>query len=174
VRTLRPLLAVFTVGALSLTFTACGDDDGGTLGAGSNPSKDDIAQAIEDQTDGEVSADEVKDALEGLDEACLGAAYLYAGAAAAMTDEASAEEAKQYFESAKDSLPDEIRDDFEVVAAGMEKYFDLIGDEGFDITKAMTDPDVQKALEDLDSPEFTEASDNVTAWLDDNCDAANN
>jgi hypothetical protein len=173
VRTPRPLLAVFAVGALSLTFTACGDDDGG-LGAGGDPSADDIAQAIEDQTDGEVSADEVKDALDGVDGACLGAAYLYAGAAAAMTDEASAEEAKQYFESAKDSLPDDIKDDFEVVAAGMERYFDVIGEDGFDVTKAMTDPEAQKALEDLNSPEFTEASDNVTAWFDENCDAANN
>jgi hypothetical protein len=178
VRALRSLLAILAVGALSLTFTACGDDDGpGALGTGGDTSADDASGDAGDDSGDDVdlpSNDELEDLADmaGVDEACLGAIYVSAGIFGAFTDEASAKEAEQYFEEAKGNLPDDIRDDFEVVADGMKKYGEVLADHDYDFTKAMSDPDVQSALEDLDTPEFQAASDNVNAWLEENCNAA--
>jgi hypothetical protein len=182
VRVLRSLLAIFVVGALSLTFTACGDDGGSPLAAeagddNSSDTGDDSAgdSAGDSSDDLDLPSDDELDDLAdlaGVDEACLGGLYLAAGMFG-FTDEASAKEAQEYFEEARDDLPDEIRDDFDVVADAMRTYGEVLAEHDYDFAKLMADADAQAALEDLESPEYTEATDNLDAWFSENCDTTN-
>jgi hypothetical protein len=81
-------------------------------------------------------------------------------------------EAKEYFENAADDVPDEIKEDFAVLAEMMSKYAALIEEHG-DLASAMADPEVLAELEELSSPEYEAASENVNAWYDANCDTTN-
>jgi hypothetical protein len=168
------------VGALSLTFTACGDDDGpGALGTGGDDkSADDAGGASGDAADDagddvDLPTDEELEDLEditGIDKACFGAIYVSLGFFGAFSDDATAKEAEQYFAEARQDLPDDIVDDFDVVADAYKKAGDALAEYDYDFTKAAADPDAQAALDELDSPEFQAASDNVTKWFDENCD----
>jgi hypothetical protein len=171
VRFSRSLLAVFAVGTLTLSLTACGGDDGGLDG---NASAEDLADAIEEASGGEVSADDVEDVLGngGLSDACIGASYAGAAMFGAMSGTELDGEAKEYFENAADDVPDEIKEDFAVLAEMMSKYSALIEEHG-DLASAMADPEVLAELEELSSPEYEAASENVNAWYDANCDTTN-
>ena len=172
-RLTRTLLAVFAVGALSVSLAACGGDD--DLGA--NPSSEDLAEAIEDASNGQVSADEIQDEIddatggEGLSDACVGASLAGAALVGAMSGEIDPE-AEAYLEDARNKVPDEIKDDFAVVADTIGQYAELIKDHDGDITAAMSDPEVIEQMEALSSPEYEEASANVDAWFSANCDTA--
>ena len=159
----RSFLAVFAVGALSLSLTACGGDD-------KNASADDVAKAVEEATNGSVSADEVKDALSGLDDVCSGAAIVAAGMATALTGGEGTDQMDEYFDQALKDAPDEIKDDLTTVSEAFQKMGELIKDNGGDITKAMSDPDVQAEFEALDTPELEAASDRLDTWFTENCD----
>jgi hypothetical protein len=168
VRSIRSLLAVLMVGVLSFSFTACGDDDGGTpLTAGNDDSSGDSSDDL-DLPDSE-ELDDLAD-MAGVDEVCLGAAYLAAAAFGGAAGGEDAEELQAYFEEARDQVPDEIKDDFDKVAEAMQAYGALLEEYEGDFTKLATDPDAQDVLSQFDSDEFTEASDNVSAWFDENCD----
>jgi hypothetical protein len=184
VRALRPLLAVFTVGALSLAFTACGGDDGGSpLTAGNGEqSAEDLAESIEqaaddaadDATDGdgELSADEIDEAIEnaedmGLSEVCASAIYLSAAMTGAVTDQEF--ESEKFFDKAKDSVPDDLEGDLDLVAEWWKSFDEIVEANGGDVFSAMMNPEVQEELEALDTPEFEAANDRFGDWLAAEC-----
>jgi hypothetical protein len=173
VRFSRSLLAVFAVGTLSLSLTACGGDDGGLDG---NASAEDIAEAIEENTGGQVSADdiedEVADAIEGVNGACAGAAFLAGGLFTAFTGAEGLDQVRAYFDTALDDAPDEIKGDLTVLRETYEELGTLVEEHG-GLAAAMSDPEVQAEFEELDTPEVEQASDNVEAWISENCDPAN-
>jgi hypothetical protein len=181
VRLTRTLLAVLATGALFVPLAACGDDDGGSpLSAGTDDNAADDNAADDNAADdnpGDVDlpdADELEDLadLSGVDEVCLGAVYAVSGFGALLSGGEGADEAEQYFAEARENVPDEIADDFNVLADYYEEFAALLAEFDNDFTKLATDPDAQQRLSDLEGDgDFEAASENLSAWFSENCDA---
>jgi hypothetical protein len=172
VRLTRTLLAVLATGALFVPLAACGDDDGGSpLSAGT----DDNNAADDSSGDGNLpDADELEDLadLSGVDEVCLGAVYAVSGFGALLSGGEGADEAEQYFAEARENVPDEIADDFNALADYYEEFAALLAEYDNDFTKLATDPDAQERLSELEGDgDFEAASENLSAWFTENCDA---
>lgn len=76
------------------------------------------------------------------------------------------------FEELADRVPDEIRDDYEVLADAFSQYTDALKD--VDVTagetpSAETLQAIQQAIASIDPQEVTEASNNISAWVRANC-----
>jgi hypothetical protein len=167
VRLTRTLLAVFAIGALFVPLAACGGDDGGSpLSAGTDDNSTDDSVDLPD-------ADELEDLadLSGVDEVCLGAVYAASGLGALMSGGEGADEAQQFFDEARSNVPDEIKDDFDVLADFYAEFAALLADFDNDFSKLMTDPDAQEKFAELESDELEAASANLDAWFSENCDA---
>jgi len=93
----------------------------------------------------------------------------YKDFAGALSGQTGPEALDSFFQNLKDSVPDELKDDAAIVADTMSTYLKIVAKYGNDITKLMADPDAQKALEALNSPAFTAASDNITKYMDSIC-----
>ena len=73
-----------------------------------------------------------------------------------------------------DQAPDEIKDDMQTVAAGMDTFTQALKDSGYDPTSGQAPTSeqmaaIQAAGAALSDPAFKTASDNVSAWFKDNC-----
>jgi hypothetical protein len=82
------------------------------------------------------------------------------------------EEAAEALENFADEAPEEIRDDFGVLADAYSKIAEAL--EGVDLTSGETPPpDVLEKLQQLsseiDTARVTEASNNISAWTQENC-----
>jgi hypothetical protein len=185
VRLTRTLLAVLATGALFVPLAACGDDDGGSpLSAGTDDNAADDSSGDDssgddssgDDSSGDVDlpdADELEDLadLSGVDEVCLGAVFAASGLGALMSGGEGADEAQQYFDEARSNVPDEIKDDFDVLADFYAEFAALLADFDNDFSKLMSDPDAQEKFAELESDELETASANLDAWFSENCDA---
>jgi hypothetical protein len=165
---LRPLVALVAV--LALALVSCGgDDDDDDVGADASGSVD-------------IDPDDLEDAAElaGIDEDCLVAvqAFGYIGAAAGVLgDDDALAEYREAFEDWADNAPSEIEGDVRVVAEAYEVYFAAMAESGYDMSSGEAPTaEQQAAMEEagaaIDSDEVQAAQDNVSAWLDENCDAA--
>ncbi|MGK2928963.1 MAG: hypothetical protein ACSLFO_05230 [Acidimicrobiales bacterium] len=176
-------LVLALVGVLSLLLGACGDDDDdATSGdaetvendeSASDAGDGDVEEAAEDAVEGEI------DAMFDGDCAFLGQ---FAGAGfeegfdptAALTGgdagEAFALLAEQ-FEEVADAAPGEIEDSFATLAEGMGSFADAFA--GIDFSDPSSiDPEALETLEAFeDGPgaEFEAASEEVSAWIEENC-----
>ncbi len=174
-------LALGLVGVLALLLGACGDDDDASTDAGtvendgsaSDSGDGDVEEAAEDAAEGEIDA-----AFDG-DCAFLGQ---FAGAGfeegfdptAALTGgdagEAFAILAEQ-FEEVADAAPGEIEDSFATLAEGMGSFAEAFS--GIDFSDPSSiDPEALESLEAFeDGPgaEFEAASEEVSAWIEENC-----
>jgi hypothetical protein len=170
VRALRTLLAVVAVGALSFTFTACGDDDGGALATGSDDSadrSDDIADDLGDL--GDDSSDDSAD-LDDIDDFCLNEEFMAAAASAGLDEDSDdPEDLARFFDQMADEVPDEISDDFATYAEFFGEYLSVIAEFDGDYSKMASDPDAMAALERLSDPKFEEAGRNIEEWMSANC-----
>jgi hypothetical protein len=176
VRFLRPLLAIFTVGALAVGFTACGGDDGGSplsatddTTAGDGATDDTVDEPTDDTTDD--SGDSTDDSGDGeIDEFCLSEEFMAAAESAGMSsDSEDPEEIARFFEEMADEAPSEISDDFATFAEFFGEYLSILGQYDGDFSKLMEDPEAMAALENLSDPRFEEASANIEAWMEANC-----
>jgi hypothetical protein len=77
-----------------------------------------------------------------------------------------------FFDEFAEEAPDEIREDFQVLADAYEAYAEAI--EGIDLQSGQT-PDaealqqLQEALTSIDQEEVTAASERISAWANENC-----
>lgn len=62
-------------------------------------------------------------------------------------------------------IPEDLRDDLEVMAAAFSEYAKVVKEHNND----MTNPEVQAAAEALDSPEVSAANDNLQAYFEETC-----
>jgi len=94
----------------------------------------------------------------------------YEGIASAMTggDKKTFDDLATAMDNLKDDVPEELRDDMEVVAEGWNKLADIYAEHDYDFTKAATDPELQEFFSDT---KFTDASSNVSEWLESECGA---
>ncbi len=78
----------------------------------------------------------------------------------------------QQLEAAAEAAPSEIREDFEVLATELGKFYDAMDD--FEFTPGQTpSPEqlaaMQAAIESVDQAALETASTNIEAWFEDNC-----
>lgn len=174
------IAAVLAVLALLMGATACsgGDDGGDAQGDVLTASPDDGSSSSDGA--GSSGVDDVKDALDQLDDGpagdCFAAGLAYfqlvlapVGFMGGATDD-DIEQLKADAEELRSDIPDEIRDDFETYADGIEEYADAM--RGVSLGDIF-DPDTQQAFEEasqiLDTPEMQEANDNIEAYFERVC-----
>jgi hypothetical protein len=80
-------------------------------------------------------------------------------------------------QNAADNAPSEIKDDMQVVANTFATFYSKLDDLGVDFSNpasfaslsASQQAEFQAAMESLDTAEFEQASNNLTAYFDENC-----
>ena len=76
------------------------------------------------------------------------------------------------FDELADRVPEEIRDDYQVLADNFKEFAEAL--EGVDLSSGAT-PDaetlakLQQAASSMDQPEVRQASENIEAWVSENC-----
>jgi len=157
-------IAIATTALLGLG--ACSSDSPsaspGTGGAGGATLPD---STIPDISLPDISIPDI--ALPGnLTEECQAVSMQFAGIfAQAFAPEADQSQFEQVFGDVEKSVPDELRDDVQVLAAAFSKYAQILKDSG----NNMASPDVAQALENLGTPEVQAASDNLQTYFDATC-----
>lgn len=101
--------------------------------------------------------------VPGVATSCL--AYLQAISGALSGDKASLETLENGFDDLADQVPEDLRDDLEVLAAGYKLIAEKLQD-GADPSTLFTDPEVQALFSNT---EFAQASGNVSTWLNGEC-----
>jgi hypothetical protein len=93
------------------------------------------------------------------------------GQALSGTGETDVEEAAAAMQEFADQAPEDIRDDFQVLADAYAKIADAL--EGVDLTDTTPDADAIAKLaqlsQEIDQAELTEASQNISEWTSENC-----
>ena len=82
-----------------------------------------------------------------------------------MAPTGQADDIKKLFGDVSSKIPDDLKDDFAVMSDAFGSYAQLLKDHAND----MTNPDVQKALQDLGTPKVQAASDHISAYFDAAC-----
>jgi hypothetical protein len=89
------------------------------------------------------------------------------GQAASMKDSFDATNA--YLKALADKAPADIKGDFQVYAKFWSDYATVMAKANYDMTKAATDPDLQKAMQAMSDPKLQQASINIGTWVQKNC-----
>ena len=174
-------LMVLLIAVLALVAAGCGGDDsseaGGdatdtavvteTSGDDSSDTTDDMTQATTDDTTGTTGDD-----LGNLSEECAEFAGISSKLAQSLSGGTTGiDEAAKVFDELADRVPEEIRDDYRVVADNFAKIAEAL--KGVDLTSGATDPETIAKLQELgqtlDSAEVREATENLEAWARENC-----
>lgn len=170
-----PRRLVITIAvSLALVLGACGDD-----GGSGDAETAQTSESADASADGDVSPDDVsaffsgdcRDAIAAFQSALasVGGAFTPGG------DTAGAEQTAALLSEIADEAPDEVADDFVVLADAYAEFARALADAGVDFEDPSTfqDPDALAALssvgEAFDDAEVTEAADNIEAWFDANC-----
>ena len=169
--------AVLLLAALALVAAGCGGDDGGDSASSDTAvvetdATDDGDQATEtDASDDATETDPTDDGI--LEGECAEFAGLSAKLSQALGGTSGdLESATGVFDELADQVPDEIRDDYEVLAENFGKLAEALKD--VDLTSGATpSPEdlakIQEVTQSLDSAEVQEASQNIEAWATENC-----
>lgn len=149
---------------LGFTMVACGGGDDST-------SNEETTTTAGSNDDNDFTA--LRGDCAELTKAYAGA-YASIGAGLGGAAGSELEDAAEYFENVADSLPKEIRADFELFAEAYAKFAEGMADLDIDLSNpAAMDPEqmakLQELGESLEGPEIEEASANVEAYLDAKC-----
>ena len=82
---------------------------------------------------------------------------------------ASVEATTVYLEALADSAPSDIRADFSTYARWWGNFSKQMARVNYDFTKIAGDVELQQAMAATTSPEFTQASTNISAWVQQHC-----
>jgi len=166
-------IALAAIGVLMLT-AACGggDDDSSAAGTQAEAAATTESPPAADTTTSDDEAGDDTPSFEGSSD-CLELAQLGAKVSQALSGTgADTEKTKEFLNEFADKAPDEISDDFEVIADAYSKIADALGD--VDVQAGETpDPEaiakLQAVASELDQAELQEANTNITAWVTENC-----
>lgn len=172
-RTLTIVAALVT--AFALVGAGCGGDneatgDTDTVVVTDTTGADDTT--TDDETTGETETDDSGGLASGdcrefaSASAELSQAFATAGSSGDLGDSAD------LFDELADQAPDEIRDDFKVLADAYGAYVDAIGDIGLEPNETPTAEQIaqlQGALASLDQQGVAAASERISAWAATNC-----
>ena len=164
-------IALAAIGVLLLTAACGGGDD--ESAADTQAAATTESPAATDATD-TTSDDDGDDDASFEDSAdCLQLARLGAQVSEAMSGAgADTEKTEEFLNEFADKAPDEIADDFQVIADAYSKIAEALGD--VDLASGETPgPEalekLQKLSTELDQAELQEANTNITAWVTENC-----
>lgn len=155
---------VTVLSIVALAFVACGggDDDEGSGGGGT--------------TDGGGSIDGGALDASTCAQVIAAMASAYSGTSATMTggDAGDMQSSIDALETFAANAPDEIADDMQTLAAAYAQVTQALADAGYDPTSGVAPtPEqaaaLQQATAGLNSEEFQQASDNVSAWFEEQC-----
>lgn len=173
-RSTRPtLIRPLIVGALisTLVLSSCGGDDltsGGDVPATDSASDDSSSDTV-DPSDMQAAGD-----MLGLSARCtqIYTSMINALGSIGSTDDSVKQtfaDLGEEFASIRDEVPDDLKDDIDILARDYSKYGELI-DKYADDPSALSNPDVVQEFDDLmSSQEFNDANTNFTNWLDAEC-----
>ena len=82
-------------------------------------------------------------------------------------DEAEMADARAEVQEARGDVPEDVADEFGVVADAFEVFFDRI--DAADADGEVTDAEWDEAAAAFDSPEVSDALDQMQVWVEDNC-----
>ncbi len=168
-------LAALLLAALALFVAGCGGDDGSDSASSDTAvvetdSADDgtATDASDDATATDAAEDDGELGGECLKFADLGTKLQSAfGSGSGDIDDVS-----DVFDELADRVPEEIRDDYQVLADNFKEFAEAL--EGVDLSSGAT-PDaetlakLQQAASSMDQPEVRQASENIEAWVSENC-----
>jgi hypothetical protein len=168
----RAVVGLFV--AVAVLMASCGDDS-------DSSSPDTVAEAAGAPDDGgsdDGSPSDVGEFFTGDCAEALGAyngALASAGAAFTPGGVATPEDTAELLDGVAEAAPEEIADDFAVLAEAYGEFAQALADAGVDFNDpaSLQDPEAIAALQSLgdifNEQELNQASDNIQAWFDANC-----
>ena len=171
-------LAVLLLAALALLVAGCGGDDGGDEAAGTTDTAVVEDTDSTETTEGSTTATDEESTTSDDDGVALeGECARFAGLSAKLQQAVSGtsgdlESATEVFEEIADQVPEEIRDDYEVLAANFRELAEAL--KGIDLTSGQAPSaealqKLQEVASKLDTPEARKATENIEAWARENC-----
>lgn len=176
---LRRVLLFLIVGAV-LGVAGCG---GGSDDSAASSDEPEATETAEETTDAETAtsdADDEPDGSGGSDlsgvasaEDCRDLADLSAALGNALGGaDIDVDRYATFLQEFADRTPEEIREDFQVLADAWAIYADVIGDldiEEGEIPSAEQLAELGQAFQEVDQTALAEASTNIAAWVQENC-----
>lgn len=136
-------------------------------------------QATTTTADATTTTDGIGGPDGGLSEMCLESSEAMAEAMegygqsfGAPGEDADWEALADQLQAAADAAPEEIREDFQVLASELGKFYEAMGDFDFTAGQAPTPEQLaqmQAAIESVDQEALETASANLEAWFEDQC-----
>jgi hypothetical protein len=159
---------------LCLGLVACGGDDGDNASEGDG----DVTTTTTEATGSDTDTTELD--LGDFTGECAEFAQAFAGAGAAIgsafsgTGDDDLGSVAEYFDTVAEKVPEEIRDDFQVFADAYGEFAQALADADIDLSDpSKADPEAMAQLEALgeafSAPEVQQASENIQAYVDSNC-----
>ena len=165
---------VLLIAALALVAAGCGGDDSDEAGGDATDAAVVTETSGDDSNDrrGRHDRDVGRRRLGDLSEECQEFAGISAKLGQSLSGgTAGLDEAAEIFDEIADQVPEEIRDDYRVVADNFAEIAEAL--KGVDLTSGATDPETIAKLRELgqslDSAEVREATENLEAWARENC-----
>jgi hypothetical protein len=168
---MRWLAIAVAVLGLALVGAGCGGDD-------EEAASDDTTVTITTETDttdpGETT-DTTTDTLGSFDfddEDCRELADASSAVGQLFAAPGSELDESEAFEQFADRVPDEIRDDYQVLADAFAEYREALADLDIGQGETPSAEDVQaivQALSSIDQPAVSAATQNISAWVTENC-----
>jgi hypothetical protein len=161
---------VLLVAALALVAAGCGGDDSNEAGGDTDTDTAIVEADGEETTDDATETTDDDDALGG---ECAELAGLGTRISQAVTGgNEGLEEASELFDELASRVPEEIRDDFEVIAENFSQVAEAAQE--LDLAPGETPgPEdlarLQELTESLNSPEVAAAGERIQAWTEENC-----
>lgn len=192
----RTIALAAVSGLLLVTAAACGSDEESSTAteaeAAESAAEDTAAPAATDTgegaTDATEAATEATDAggsespvasidltdlslPEGLSGECMAYAQAVAVAFGGLTTGApvDSDQVAESFDTLEGMVPDDLKDDIQVIAGVWGEFAAMLADFDGDLAKAMADPDVMAAMQQMSTPEVTAASDAISAYFEEVC-----
>ena len=158
--------------ALALLVAGCGGDDSDSSASGDDAAvvETEATDAADDlTTEDDGTADDGTAPLAG---ECANFAGLSAKLSSAFAGTNGIDSAAEVFDEIADQVPDEIRDDYEVLADNFQELADAL--KGIDLSAGETpSPEALAKLQELsksmDSAEVQQASQHIEAWVQKHC-----
>jgi hypothetical protein len=176
-RRLVTLLVVLCFGTFVFAAAGCGGDDDSTaadteLTETTTTEETETEETTEEETTEEETTDTTETSSSGdISENCEEFAQIGAQVSSALTGTTDVNQIKSAFDELAAAAPDEIKDDFEVLADYMTSVADALG--GVDVGAGeQPSPEALAKLAQLDATAATAASTNIAAWVTDNCTGA--